>query len=51
MRVAILTDNDFENVNGVTTPLNAVLRQAPPDARVACIRLRLQLRFVFVMAS
>ena len=50
MRVAILTDNDFENVNGVTTPLNAVLRQAPPE-RVACIRLRLQLRFVFVMAS
>lgn len=31
MRVAILTDNDFGKVNGVTTTLKAVLRHAPAD--------------------
>lgn len=31
MRVAILTDNDFAKVNGVTTTLKAVLHHAPPD--------------------
>lgn len=31
MRVAVLTDNDFAKVNGVTTTLKAVLRHAPPD--------------------
>jgi glycosyltransferase involved in cell wall biosynthesis len=31
MRVAIFTDNDFDKVNGVTTTLKAVLRNAPPD--------------------
>lgn len=31
MRVAILTDNDFAKVNGVTTTLKAVLHHAPAD--------------------
>lgn len=31
LRVAIFTDNDFEKVNGVTTTLTAVLRNAPAD--------------------
>ena len=34
MRVAILTDNDFGKVNGVTTTLKAVLRYAPQDLRL-----------------
>lgn len=34
MRIAILTDNDFGKVNGVTTTLKAVLRYAPPDLRL-----------------
>jgi glycosyltransferase involved in cell wall biosynthesis len=33
MRVAILTDNDFAKINGVTTTLRAVLKHAPPDIR------------------
>lgn len=33
MRVAILTDNDFGKVNGVTTTLKAVLSHAPLDVR------------------
>ncbi|HXG53808.1 MAG TPA: glycosyltransferase family 1 protein [Vicinamibacterales bacterium] len=31
MKVAILTDNDFGKVNGVTTTLRAVIRHAPED--------------------
>src|SRR5262249_39626343 len=31
MRVAILTDNDFRKVNGVTTTLRALVGHAPPD--------------------
>src|SRR5262245_63798187 len=31
MKVAILTDNDFAKVNGVTTTLRAVLEYAPDD--------------------
>jgi glycosyltransferase involved in cell wall biosynthesis len=34
IRVAILTDNDFEKVNGVTTALGEVLAHAPSDVRV-----------------
>ncbi len=34
VRVAILTDNDFEKVNGVTTSLGQVLAHAPSDVRV-----------------
>ena len=34
MRVAILTDNDFGKVNGVTTTLKAVLQYAPQDLRL-----------------
>lgn len=32
--IAIITDNDFDKVNGVTTTLKAVLRHAPPDLRL-----------------
>jgi glycosyltransferase involved in cell wall biosynthesis len=32
--VAIITDNDFDKVTGVTTTLKAVLRHAPTDLRV-----------------
>jgi len=32
--IAIITDNDFNKVNGVTTTLKAVLRHAPADLRV-----------------
>lgn len=32
--VAIITDNDFDKVTGVTTTLKAVLRHAPADLRV-----------------
>jgi len=32
--VAIITDNDFDKVTGVTTTLKAVLRHAPSDVRV-----------------
>ena len=32
--VAIITDNDFDKVTGVTTTLKAVLRHAPSDLRV-----------------
>ena len=31
MKVAIFTDNDFDKVNGVTTTLTEVLRQAPAE--------------------
>lgn len=31
MKVAILTDNDFGKVNGVTTTLRAIIRHAPDD--------------------
>ena len=31
MRVAIFTDNDFDETNGVTTTLRAVLRHLPDD--------------------
>jgi hypothetical protein len=34
MNVAIFTDNDLHNVNGVTTSLNAVLRHAPDGIRL-----------------
>jgi glycosyltransferase involved in cell wall biosynthesis len=34
MRVAILTDNDFGKVNGVTTTLRAVLAHTPADLQV-----------------
>jgi glycosyltransferase involved in cell wall biosynthesis len=33
MNVAIFTDNDFDQVNGVTTTLRAVLHYAPEDIR------------------
>ncbi len=32
--IAIITDNDFDKVNGVTTTLKAVLRHAPADLQV-----------------
>jgi len=32
--VAIITDNDFDKVTGVTTTLKAVLRHAPSDLRI-----------------
>lgn len=32
--IAIITDNDFNKVTGVTTTLKAVLRHAPPDLRL-----------------
>ncbi|HQX83109.1 MAG TPA: glycosyltransferase family 1 protein, partial [Vicinamibacterales bacterium] len=32
--IAIITDNDFDKVNGVTTTLKAVLRHAPDDLHV-----------------
>lgn len=32
--VAVITDNDFNKVSGVTTTLKAVLRHAPPDLTV-----------------
>ena len=32
--IAIITDNDFDKVTGVTTTLKAVLRHAPSDIRV-----------------
>jgi glycosyltransferase involved in cell wall biosynthesis len=32
--IAIVTDNDFEKVSGVTTTLKAVLRHAPDDLRL-----------------
>lgn len=32
--IAIITDNDFNKVTGVTTTLRAVLRHAPPDLRL-----------------
>ena len=32
--IAIITDNDFEKVTGVTTTLKNVLRHAPDDLRV-----------------
>jgi hypothetical protein len=31
MKVAVLTDNDFDKINGVTTTLTAVLDHAPAD--------------------
>lgn len=34
MSVAIITDNDFDKTNGVTTTLEALLRHAPRDLRV-----------------
>ena len=33
MRIAVLTDNDFGKVNGVTTTLKALLSHAPLDVR------------------
>jgi glycosyltransferase involved in cell wall biosynthesis len=33
MKVAVFTDNDFDKINGVTTTLTAVLRNAPADIR------------------
>ncbi len=32
--IAVITDNDFDKVNGVTTTLKAVLQHAPADVRV-----------------
>ena len=34
MKIAILTDNDFEKVNGVTTTPKAVLRYPPDGMRL-----------------